>query len=267
MKFKKDVKITDRLWTTIRRFGRGGDSRILTPRGSAGGAGRIIGSASGPVKVESNVFIKKIRKSTGKVEETRDSHNIFVDYGRDWLAHLIALQALGSPDTTFRDDRIRYMAVGIGGQSQLLAYATIEAAHAEWDGYAGTWGGGAASAPVQTGVDPSVLGLEWPVEVTNGSYYDDVSAPATFPSTGIVRFTGVLGINEVSFDAFTSVPLSEVGLFTQRVDTDLGGATTPPLVWPSENYAEKAMVAYNTFDTLSKTSAFVLQFDWEIRFS
>jgi len=27
------------------------------------------------------------------------------------------------------------------------------------------------------------------------------------------------------------------------------------------------MVAYNTFDTLSKTSAFVLQFDWEIRFS
>lgn len=264
MRFKEDVKITDRFRAVMKKLGGGGwgQKRIVNPR-NGGGEG------APPIRVESNVHIKKIRESTGKVEETRDSHNIFLDYGRDWIAHLIALQTI-SPDSTFRDDRLRYMAVGIGGTSQLLDHTTIEAtSHGDWDGYAQNWGGGAAGAPTQEDVDPTVLGLEWPVLVDTGEYYDDISAPVTFPvgTIGIARFTTVLGVNEVSFGTHTSVPLSEVGLFTQRVYSDLGGLSTPPVVWPGETYAEKAMVAYNTFDTLSKTNAFVLQFDWELRFS
>jgi hypothetical protein len=259
MKFKEDIKIRDRLRALLRKPGRdGGDQRS---RGPVGGAP--------PIKVTSNVHVKKIRKTTGEVEETRDSHNIFVDYGRDWIAHLIALATIG-PDTTFRDDRIRYMAVGIGGTSQLLSPTVIEPTHTEWDGYAQDWNGGAATAPLQVDTDPTVNALEWPVAITDPGtpiYYDDVSAPVTFPSTGVARFTTVLGINEVSFGAFTSVPLSEVGLFTQRIATQTGGLNTPPVNYVGEVTTDKAMVAYNTFDTLSKTSAFVLQFDWEIRFS
>lgn len=264
MNFKTDIRIRDRVNMLLRRRG-GGDERRSTPR-KGGGAPPV--RIEGP-KVESNVHIKKIHAKSGEVVETRDGHNIFTDYGRDWLSHLIAYSAISPSETTFRDDRIRYMAVGIGGTSQLLSYTTIEPTHAEWQGYAGNWGSvvPAPSLPGQEDTDPTVLGLEWPVQVTSGAYYDDVYAPSSFPGVGIVRFTSVLGVNEASFGSFTSVPISEVGLFTKRVDTDLGGAPTPPLVWPAETYTEKAMVAYNTFDTLSKTPAFTLQFDWEIRLS
>jgi hypothetical protein len=257
MNFKTDIKIIDRLKASLRRFGGGGgEKRVVGPRGGAP-----------PIKIESNVFIKKIRKSTGKVEETRDSHNIFVDYGRDWIAHLIALETITPSEAAFREDVIRYMAVGIGGTSQLVDHTTIEGTHSEWDGYAQDWNGGAATAPTHADTDPTVDALEWPVQVTSGIYYDDISAPATFPSTGVVRFTTVLGVNEVSFGAFASVPLSEVGLFTQRITTQTGALATPPVNYVGEVTTDKAMVAYNTFDTLSKTPSFVLQFDWELRFS
>lgn len=260
MNFKTDIRLRDRINMVIRRSGQEVDRRSSRKNGAP------------PIKlepkVESNVHIKKIHAESGEVVETRDGHNIFTDYGRDWLSHLIAYSAISPSETTFRDDRIRYMAVGIGGTSQLLAHGTIEGTYPAWEGYARDWTGvAAATAPEQKDTDPTVLGLEWPIQITSGVYYDDVYAPSSFPGVGIVRFTTVLGVNEASFSPYASVPISEVGLFTKRVDTALGGTTTPPVVWSAETYTEKAMVAYNTFDTLSKTSAFTLQFDWEIRLS
>lgn len=251
--FKEDIRVQDRVRLRTRRpGGGGGDSR------SGGGGG------APPIQMESNVFLKMIDPETDKVVEERESHNIFVNYGRDWIAHLTALATTG-PDTFEREDRIRYMAVGIGGQSQLIDYTTL---HGTYPGYAQDWGGvGGATPPLQTDTDPTVVGLEWPVLVNNlGEYYDDISAPATYPDTGVVRFTSVFGVGEVSFGAYTSVPLSEIGLFTQGIDTLPAGTQTPPILYGALPVT-KYMVAYNTFDTLSKTSAFVLQVDWELRFS
>lgn len=210
--------------------------------------------------IESNVHIKMIDPKDGDVKEERKGHNIFLNYGRDWLAQLISLQS-HSPNTPFRSDRIRYVAFGIGGTSQLIDESTIAATY---PGYAQDWGGtAAATPPVQTDTDPSVIALEWPVLFSSSSYYGDVAAPATFPDTGIVRFTAVVGQNNISFGSYTSVPISEIGLFTEEVASVLG---TPPIDYGSYP-ATKYMVAYNTFDTLSKTNSFVLQVDWEIRFS
>ena len=50
---------------------------------------------------------------------------------------------------------------------------------------------------------------------------------------------------------FLSVPLSEVGLLTAAADPG--------------NYAN-TLVAYDTFDTISKTSAFDIEVEWTIRF-
>jgi hypothetical protein len=47
------------------------------------------------------------------------------------------------------------------------------------------------------------------------------------------------------------VPLCEVGLYTGHSDI---------------NVYNNSMVAYDTFDTISKTVAFELEFDWTIRF-
>jgi hypothetical protein len=56
---------------------------------------------------------------------------------------------------------------------------------------------------------------------------------------------------EISFGPFVSVPLSEVMLFTEAADP--------------ENY-QNTGVAYDTFDTLSKTTAFEIETVWTIKF-
>lgn len=230
-------------------------------------------------KVRSNVLVTLRDRPHGKIIEERKGHNIFLDYGREWLSELVAMD---TGYTAFRSDRIRYMAFGIGGTSQLIPSATIRGT---WAGFPDDWdysnpsnlstgglGGSGTGDPTQTDTDPAVTGLEYPVQATDQDYYDDVAAPASFPDAGIVRFTSVLGYNEVSFGPFTSVPISEIGLFTESVPfqnvppLDEGIQVTPPS--PAKPpLGVRYMVAYHTFDTLSKTSAFVLQVDWELRFA
>jgi hypothetical protein len=230
-------------------------------------------------KLECNVHVTLRDRPGGRIVEERRGHNIFLDYGREWLSELVALDTGYTP---FRSDRVRYMAFGIGGASQLIASATIRGT---WAGFPNDWdysnpanlstgglGGSGSGDPVQTDTDPAVTGLEYPVQVTDQDYYDDVAAPASFPDAGVVRFTSVLGYNEVSFGSFTSVPISEVGLFTESVPfqnvppLDSSIEVTPP-VPPKPPLGVRYMVAYHTFDTLSKTSSFVLQVDWELRFA
>jgi hypothetical protein len=229
--------------------------------------------------VGSNVSLTLREKPNGKIVEKRDSHNIFLDYGREWISELVGLDTGG---VTFRNDRIAYMAVGIGGTSQLIDSATLRGT---WAGFPDDWGytdtgdlttggygGSGTGDPAQTDTDPAVTGLEYPVQVTSADYYDSILQPASFPESGTIRFTAVFGYSEVSFGSATSVPLSEIGLFTESVPgqdippLDDGIEVTPP-VPAKPPLGVRYMVAYNTFDTLSKTSAFVLQVDWELRFA
>jgi hypothetical protein len=200
------------------------------------------------IEVKQNIHI--VARERGKIVERRDGHNIFVDLGREWLAELIAYRSF-SPDTVYRNDRVRYMGVGIGG-SQQLALIKANAAPLVTI-YPGT--------NTQTDVEPTVARLERPVRVTGSMaatpgiagdrWIEQIQAPATFPTSRSTTFLRLFQSVEVSYGIFTSVPLSEIGLFTDAAD---------PQIY------DNTLIAYDTFDTLSKTSAVELEVSWTFSF-
>lgn len=200
------------------------------------------------IEVKQNLHI--VMRERGKIVQRRDGHNIFVNLGREWLTELIAYRSF-SPDTPFREDRIRYMGFGIGGTRQLA----LPTANADplLTVYPGT--------NVQTDTDPAVSRLERPVRVsgsttatpgTSGDVWVGlVQTPPLFPSGTSVTFRRLFDSLEVSYGIFTSVPMSEIGLFTEAADPQI---------------FDNTLVAYDTFDTLSKTSAFELEVNWTLSF-
>ena len=202
------------------------------------------------VEVKSN--LRLVMRERGKLVQKREGHNIFLNTGREWLAQLIAY-ATFTPLTTIRDDRVRYMGLGIGGNRQ-LQLATLSAPVVT--AYPGT--------NVQTDTNPNVTQLERPVRIAGGSlpypgavgdqWLGQVGAPPVLSGTPPtnVTFSRLFTDTEISYAPFLSVPLSEIGLFT--------GAANPlgvPFGTP---------IAYDTFDSLSKTTAFSLEVNWTISF-
>lgn len=201
------------------------------------------------IEVKQNLSL--VARERGKIVARRVGHNIFLDLGREWLSELIAYQSFG-PDVPFRDDRIKYMGLGIGGSRQVaLGVANSPPITPPYSG-----------TNVQTDTDPTVQTLERPVRVSgSAAAYPGIAGdewvgligsadPNTVPKQ--VTYTRVFTQVEVSYGAFASVPLSEIGLFTSAADP--------------ENYQNTA-VAYDTFDTLSMTTAIELEVDWTLRFS
>jgi hypothetical protein len=201
------------------------------------------------IEVKSNLCLTV--RERGKIVARRAGHNIWVDLGREYLASLISYSSYG-PDTPERNDRIRYIGFGIGGTRQ-LALGTANSAPLS-TAYPGN--------NTQTDTNPAVTRLERPVRVsgtTTNPPYDasdvwlgQVVAPVTHSPSTVALFSRIFSSAEISYSSFTTVPLSEVGLFT--------GAANP--IGVSNN----TFVAYDTMDTLSKTNAFELEVAWEIRF-
>jgi hypothetical protein len=200
-------------------------------------------------QVKSN--LKIVTRERGKIVARREGHNIWLNLGREFLAQLIAYTSF-LPLTPERDDGVRYMGLGIGGNRQ-LALTTANAAPLA-AAYPGT--------NAQNDTTASVLRLERPVRVSGATdvppYSDpsnvwlgQVQAPATHPVATQTTFKRVFTDAEVSYGTFLTVPLSEIALFTNAADPALYNNTA---------------IAYDTFDTLSKTGAFSLEIDWTIRF-
>jgi hypothetical protein len=78
-----------------------------------------------------------------------------------------------------------------------------------------------------------------------------IQAPAQHNSGTSATFVRVFLSTEVSYLPFASVPLSEVGLFTS--------AANPNFYLPT-------LVAYDTFDTLSKTTSIAIEVSWTLSF-
>ncbi len=198
------------------------------------------------IQVKNNLSL--VCRERGKIIERRDGHNIWLDLGREYLAKLVALQSYG-PDVPFTDARIKYFGFGIGGTRQ-LALATANAAPIS-PPYVG--------ANTQTDDDPLILTVERPVRLSGSTTaYPGIvgdkwlgritsADPTALPKQ--VTFRRVFTQMEVSYGPFVTVPLSEVALFTSDADP--------------ENYKNNP-VAYDTFDTLSKTSAIDIEVVWTI---
>ena len=200
------------------------------------------------IEVRQNLVITT--RERGKIKERREGHNIFLDLGREWLSRLIAYKTLG-PDVPERDDRVKFMGFGIGGTRQV---ATVVASSVPISPpYVGT--------NAQTDTDPTLSVIERPVRlsgsataypgISGGKWIGPVQAPATHLSATETTYRRLFTQEEISFPPFLSVPLSEVGLFLSSANP--------------ENH-QNTMVAYDTFDTLSKTTAFELEVVWTIRF-
>lgn len=200
------------------------------------------------IEVRQNLNI--IARERGKIVARRDGHNIWLNLGREYLASLIAYAAF-SPLTTERDDRVRYMAFGIGGTKQVAP--GVANASPISPPYVGTNN--------QTDTDPNITVLERPVRISGSStnypglagdvWAGQIQAPAVHSSATEVTFRRLFIQEEVNYAPFLSVPLSEIGLLTS--------AANP-------NYYLNTLIAYDTFDTISKTFAINLEVVWTIRF-
>lgn len=203
------------------------------------------------VEVKNNLRITA--RERGKIIQRRDGHNIWIDLGREYLASLIALVSYG-PDTPERNDRIKYMGFGIGGTRQIAPGVANVAPMST--AYPGT--------NLQTDTDPSVTTLERPVRVSGSTttpsgpynpadvWLGTIQAPPIHNTATQVTFRRLFTQTEVSYSSFVTVPLSEVMLFTSAAN---------PIGQPLNTG-----VAYDTFDTISKTGALELEVEWTVRF-
>jgi hypothetical protein len=114
---------------------------------------------------------------------------------------------------------------------------------------------------VQTDTNGAVVQLERPVRVAGTN-----SAPA-YPVIGEtwlyqlpvpvfntpygVTFTAIFGLTDISYGTYLAVPISEIGLFLSDAN---------PLVHTNQ------LVAYDTFETISKTQLFNLEVNWTVSF-
>ena len=205
------------------------------------------------LEVKSNLSI--VARERGKIVARRDGHNIWLNLGREYLAQLIAYTSF-TPLTPERNDRVRYMGLGIGGTRQIapsVANAPPIGGGVPPNDYAGT--------NSQTDADPTVTRLERPVRVSGSTtaypgqvgdvWLGQVQAPALHPTATQVTFSRLFTQTEVSYNTYLTIPLSEIMLFTSAASPGVYNNTG---------------IAYDTFDTLSKTPAFELEVAWTVRF-
>ena len=192
--------------------------------------------------------LKITARERGKIVDRREGHNIWLNTGREFIAQLMSYVTM-APLVPVRDDRIRYMGFGIGGTRQLIPSIANTAPFSTT--YPGT--------NTQTDQDPAVVRLERPVRVSAPPtppphhafdvWLGQIQAPPDFPQFNKAVFRRLFQSFEVNYNPFVSVPLSEIGLFTN--------AANPLLPY-------NVPMAYDTFDSLSKTDAVDLEIEWTI---
>jgi len=209
------------------------------------------------IQVKQNVYITA--RERGKIVARREGHNIFLNTGREWLATLISYLSF-SPDVFENEARVRYMGFGIGGFRQLaLPTANSSPIGGAGDAYRASYS--QAGANSQTDTDPTVTQLERPVRVTGTTndyptntgdqWMGQIQAPPSHDPATTATFRRLFGQLEVNYAPYVSVPLSEIGLFLSDANPE---------------FAFNVPVAYDTFDTLSKTAAFELEVIWTLSF-
>lgn len=205
------------------------------------------------IEAKSNLFLTI--RDRGKIIDKRAGHNIWLNLGREYLPQLIAYSSF-SPLTPERNDRVRYMGLGIGGSRQIapaIANAPPLGGPTPQNDYAGT--------NSQLDTDSTVTRLERPIRLSGGAtpypglagdaWLGQIQAPATHTTATEVTFVRLFTQLEISYSPYLTVPLSEIMLFTSAADPGLYNNTG---------------IAYDTFDTLSKTNAFELEVAWTIKF-
>lgn len=185
------------------------------------------------------------------------THNIVVNTGRQYLAEVITPLTLGAGGsfTRYDDSVVRYVGFGLGGTRQNSPFAGTAP-------YNSTYPTGYAGNNAQDDSTAAVAILERPARVTaDPVFLKEISAPASPVPTTETRFIATFGPTDLSYGSFTSMPLSEVGLYKSTADPLLpnGSAGTYPA-------AGGHLIAYDTFDTIQKTGSITIEVRWTWRF-
>lgn len=211
--------------------------------------------------IEVKTNLKLIARERGKIVARRETHNIFLDLGREWISNLIAYEDYGPPEVYQRDDRVRYMGFGIGGSRQVApGVANASPIGGPGDPYEANSAAGIGGNS-QDDISRDVTRLERPVRVSGGSsnypglgtdrWIGQISAPVDHRTGTSATFVRVFTQEEISYSPFVSVPLSEAMLYTSLAD---------PAFYLNTG------IAYDTFDTLSKTTAISIEVEWTFTF-
>jgi len=202
----------------------------------------------------------------------REGHNIWVNQGRQYLAEVIS--PLNSSFAAHYNDSpvrfVRYMGLGIGGDSQLVDISTL---YPTLDTH----------YPGQNVYDDatiSVAYLERPVKVSgtagvgasDGIWMNSVTAPPTFSGSPVttVEFDALFDTADLHLSgAYPAVPVSEIGLFLSsesysRTSEEVYDYLTGPAYINAST--RQKLIAYNTFATITKTVSVSLEVHWEIQF-
>lgn len=205
------------------------------------------------VEVRWNLEILGFERGKRKILHQR-THNIVVNTGRQFICENLAAQSF-SPGGFVRHQNtvIRYIGFGIGGTRQNSSSAGTSPLS---DTYPAGYGGTNA----QTDTSTAVGLLERPVKATATDWMVEVAAPATFPDATSVQWVASFAQGDINVAPYSSIPLSEIGLYKSSADPTLpnGGAGTYP--GPTGHLA-----AYDTFDTLNKTAFFSFLARWTWR--
>lgn len=206
-----------------------------------------------------------VARERGKIVAKREGHNVFVENGHIWLAQLVACTSF-SPETPERNDRIKYMQFGIGGNKQ--TYLTMVGSPPISTAYP------AGSDPNMTlgysynkeyPIYPAISTLERPVRISGGTdpypganpdvwLAQSPSLYTTHPSSYNTAIHTQLrgGAGDIVYGTFIEMPLSEVGLLTDGVGVGIHTAYSP-------------IVAYYTFDTILMTPTMDIETIWTLK--
>jgi len=177
-------------------------------------------------------FFHAETRERGKLVQETEGFNVWTLTGREYLSELISLKAV-SPRTTYRDDRIAYIGMGVGSQSE----------------------------------EAGVSSLVTPTPYAPGEFLAPIASPVTFPASSTsstktsVRFIREFGLSELSLGY--NVVLTEAGLFTDGNPEDNWELNAPTGIDAS---GDRAPVAYKTFEPITKTTQYTLRVIWEVRF-
>lgn len=216
------------------------------------------------ISPDCNVRLTLIHNETQQIEKVVETHNIWTNLGREYLANRISpvsgfAPIPGSSPTELRaedDAVIRFMGIGIGGSLQNVDIATL---YPQLDAaYPGT------NIQVDTGASGlAVTQLERPCLVddrTGNEWLVDVGTPVVHTLATSTTFTRTFTTYDVNLGGtYPVVPVSEIGLYVSSENPNADP-------YASGGANRQTLIAYNTFVSLSMTTAFSLQVDWEIRF-
>jgi len=223
--------------------------------------------------------VEIITREGGKrvMKHCRHEHNIWVDLGREYLARVVSpnaaltdhnVEGINPGDREF----IKYMGVGIGGESQTHPSAYLTPLSTDYPP-ADVLGIPGQPGNMYSDEDLTVTTLERPVrtnlEISANTWLVPVATPIVFLNNSkTVRFDHLfqtVDVNNSSIPAYTIVPLSEVGLFLATQDPEAGNVYDGGA--PNKIGAgRQSLVAYNTFEAIPKTTSFSLEIRWELRF-